>query len=165
MPTLQLYDEHIGPDIAVHDPAGGALNIPLTRFRCLLEVPGFRLPRDAIIDTGAPLIVFPKKVWSRFQPGVDFDFLPFVGANPSPARVAGWQFNYQFARFRVPLTLLDTGLTTRVPRPNVIAQFADSDPSGWQSIPPVVIGLWGGSSRVGASASSATRERSARGAS
>ncbi len=56
MPTLQLYDEHIGPDIAVHDPAGGVLNIPLTRFRCLLEVPGFSLPRDAIIDTGAPLV-------------------------------------------------------------------------------------------------------------
>jgi hypothetical protein len=144
VPTLPLCDYHLGHDVPVSGPTGGAVNIPLTQFRCLVEVPGYLFPQDAIIDTGAPLIVFPESIWNRFQPGVDFDFLPFAGASSPPARVAGWTFTYQFARFRGPLALLDTGLTTRVPRPDVIAQFATGDPPGWRSSPPILIGVWGG---------------------
>ncbi len=143
MPTIPLYDYTLGPDFRVFDPAGGTLGIPRTRFRCLVKVPGQSRPYDAIIDTGAPFIIFPEKVWSRFRAGVDFDFLPPVAPLP-PALVAGWQFAYHFARFRVTLTLTDTGLTASVPRPGVIAQFAVGDPPGWRAVPPIIVGLWGG---------------------
>ncbi len=144
MPTIPLAVGSHGRDIIVDDLAGGTLAVPCVQFRCLLEVPGFLLPRDAIIDTGAPLTIFPQKVWFQFRAGIDFDFLPFVGSNPPAARIAGWQFTFQIARFRVPLALLDAGLSTRVPRPGVIAQFAIGDPPGWRSLPPVLVGLWGG---------------------
>jgi hypothetical protein len=107
-------------------------------------VPGFPLPQDTIIDTGAPLTIFPERIWSQFQPGIDYDFLPFVGAPPAMARVLGWQFTFRIARFRVPLGLMDAGLTTRIARLDVIAQFATGDPAGWRSIPPIFVGLWGG---------------------
>jgi hypothetical protein len=142
VPTIRLSIGFHGTDIAVQDAMGVRIGIPRQQFRCLIEVPGHLLPQDAI--TGAPLIVFPEIIWSRFQPGTDFEFLPFVGANPPTARVAGWQFSYRIARFQVPLAMLDAGLTTRVPRPDVIAQFATGNPTGWRSTPPVIIGLWGG---------------------
>lgn len=58
--------------------------------------------------------------------------------------MAGWQFDFHIARFLVPLALLDSGLTTRVPRAGVVAKFAVGDPPGWRSLPPVLLGLWGG---------------------
>jgi hypothetical protein len=110
-------------------------------------MPGFLLPRDAIIDTGAPLIIFPAAIWGRFQPGLDYEFLPFAGPTPAPGRVGGWQFGFQIARFLVPLAVMDTGLSTRIDRPGVSAAFASSDPPaplGRKALPPVIVGLWGG---------------------
>jgi hypothetical protein len=144
VPTIPLAVGSHGSDITVDDLTGGILDIPRLRFHCLIEVPGFLLPREALIDTGAPLTIFPEKIWSKFQFGTDYDILPLVGAPAAPARVLGWQFTYQIARFRVPLALLDAALTIRVPRPDVIAQFATGNPTGWRSIPPIFIGLWGG---------------------
>lgn len=144
MPTLPLRDYRLGPDLLVSDGASGTLRVPRTRLHCLLEVPGWLLPCEAVIDTGAPLCIFPESVWLHFQPGLDYELLPFVGANPPAVRIASWQFTFRLARFLVPLALCDVGLTTRVERPNVIAQFANGDPPGWRSTPPVVIGLWGG---------------------
>ena len=143
MPTIPLRDYHLGPDLRVSDSAGGTLGIPRTRLQCLLEVPGFAIPRDAVIDTGAPLIIFPERVWGQFQEGTDYELLPFVVAPPR-ARVLAWQFDYHVARLLVPLALLDVRLTTRVERVGVVAQFAIGDPPGWRSTPPVVVGLWGG---------------------
>jgi hypothetical protein len=143
VPTIRLSVGTHGADIPVQQPGGGIIDIPRSQFRCLIELPGHLLPQDAIIDTGAPLIIFPELIWSRFQVGADYDFLPFVGTNPPTARVGNWQFTYQIARFRVPLAVMDAGLTTRVPRPGVIAQFATGNPTGLRSL-PVVVGLWGG---------------------
>lgn len=143
MPLLPLHDDQFAPDILVHDSVGGVLNIPLTRFRCLVEVVGRYALHEAIIDTGAPLTIFPQKVWSQFRAGIDFAFLPF--ATPAPqAGVVGWRFTYHMAQFLVPLALRDTRLTVRVPRPDVIAQFAIGDPPGWRSAPPILVGTWGG---------------------
>jgi hypothetical protein len=136
-----------GADIPVHDLAGGVINVPRPQFRCLLEIPGFLLPRDAVIDTGAPLIIFPAAIWGRFHPGVDYEVLPFAGPHPPPGRVGGWQFHFQIARFLAPITLMDTGLSVRVPRSGVMAAFAAGDPPappGRKALPPVIVGLWGG---------------------
>jgi hypothetical protein len=118
--------------------------VPRPRFRCLVRVPGFLTPLDAIIDTGAPLICLPRTVWTRFVEGVDYEWLPFDGVGAPPtARVAGWQFTFQMARFLQPLTMLD--YTTSFDRPDVIAQFADSDPPRRGNAPPsFIVGLWGG---------------------
>ena len=66
MPTIRLSASHLGPALAVALPSGGALDVPRTRFRCLVRVPHFLMPLDAVIDTGAPLTCFPRTVWARF---------------------------------------------------------------------------------------------------
>lgn len=147
MPVVPLSAGSHGPDVRVSDPAGGVINIPRPQFRCLLELPRHLLPQDGIIDTGAPLIIFPEIIWRRFHLGTDYEFLPFVGPTVPPGRVAGWQFTFEFARFLVPLAVTDAGLTVRVERPTVIAAFAAGDPpapQGRRALPPVIIGLWGG---------------------
>ena len=105
------------------------------------------LPQDAVIDTGSPLIIFPAVIWSRFQLGIDYEFLPFAGPNPLPGRVGSWQFSFQIARFLAPIAVMDTGLSVRIARSDVIAAFASGDPPappGRKALPPVIVGLWGG---------------------
>jgi hypothetical protein len=146
MPTIQLDPGNWGTPFPVVAPRGGTISVFRPQFRCLLRVPNAFFPRDAIIDTGAPLTCFPEAIWSQFREGIDFEWLPFApGVHVTPGRVAGWQFTFQMARFLVSLALMD--YTTAVERPEVIAQFAAGNPSATPSrraLPPIVVGLWGG---------------------
>jgi hypothetical protein len=147
VPVVPLSVSRHGLPIPVREPAGGSLNVHRPQFWCLLEVPGFLMPRDAVIDTGSPLVIFPRAIWVHCQEGRDYEWLPFDGPTPPPGRVLGWQFTFRIARFLVPLAVMDTQLTTSVPRPGVIAAFAGGDPPaspGRKALPPVIVGLWGG---------------------
>lgn len=143
MPTIRLAVSFVGPMMPVTLPVGGRLDVPRARFHCLVQVPQALMPFDAVIDTGAPLSCFPNAVWRQFVEGVDYEWLPFAGGTPPSGRVVGWLFNFRMARFLRPLAMMD--YTTALDRPNVIAQFADSDPPRRANAPPVlIIGLWGG---------------------
>ena len=146
MPTIRLTVQNQRPVAPVVLPAGGTLNIPTVQYRCLLRLPAFPLPRDAVIDTGAPLVYFPQQVWSGLREGIDFEWLPFAAGTVSPvAQIARWQFTYQFARFLVPVGVMD--YTTEFERPEVVAAFASGDPpapSTRKALSPIIIGLWGG---------------------
>lgn len=147
MPLLPLTVGSHGVAITVSDLAGGTIAVPRPQFRCLIELPGYMLPQDAVVDTGAPLIIIPAVIWTRFQAGTDYEILPFTGPTPAPGRVVGWQFGFRIARFLVPLAVTDTALSTRVERSGVTAAFAAGDPPappGRKALPPVIIGLWGG---------------------
>ena len=89
---------------------------------------------------------FPEDVWNKFQPGVDFEELPFeTGYTPPRVRTAGWTFTFRMARMLQPVVLMDT--STEFERAGVIVQFADGNPPiqlGSKSPPRVVLGLWGG---------------------
>jgi hypothetical protein len=104
------------------------------------------MPRDGIIDTGSPLSLFPESVWSRFEPGIDFEWLSFApGFSPPRGQSARWTFTFRIARMLQPLSLFDT--QAELKRDNAIVQFADGNPpihSGSKQPPRVVIGLWGG---------------------
>ncbi|MCI0705657.1 MAG: hypothetical protein L0241_31745 [Planctomycetia bacterium] len=146
MPTIRLVTGQWANPLDVDLPAGGSLSIPQPQFRCLLRLPNQVLPKDAIIDTGAPLTCIPQDIWDSLRVGVDYEWLPFAaGMQPPSARIAGWQFTFRIARFLVPVSLLD--YSTEVERPDVICQFADGNPpsyAGRKSLPPIIIGLWGG---------------------
>lgn len=147
MPTLALTSARLGPAISTRDASGATVSIAPTRLYALLEVPGLLLPRDAIVDSGSPLTVFPEAIWSLCQPGRDFELLPFVGRPPQPARVLGWSFTFRIARFLRPLAFVDANLGTRVERPGAVVQFADGNPPirpGARGLPPIIVGLWGG---------------------
>lgn len=145
MPTLRLTTAQWANAFDVV-ATGGPLSVPQVQFRCFVRFPNSLLPKDAVIDTGAPLTFVPEDVWRPLRPGMDYEWLPFVpGAVPPLARLAGWQFAFEMARFLGPVSLLD--YATEVPRPGVIAAFATGNPrpqSARQSLPPIVIGLWGG---------------------
>lgn len=146
MPTIRLTPVRLALPGSVTFPGGRVLAVPSDQLRCLVRRPNQTLPYDAIIDTGAPHIYFPQLVWSRLRDGIDFEWLPFAPGTSSPtAQIAGWKFTVRMARFLVPLTLMD--YATEIERPDVIAAFASGNPPrppGQQSLPPVVVGLWGG---------------------
>jgi hypothetical protein len=145
MPTVRLSTVPRGRPFTVV-PRPGRLLIPRVQLRCLIRVPNVLLPRDGVIDTGAPLTHFPQAIWTAFREGIDFEWLPFPsGGQPPTGQVVNWRFTYRMARFLVPLTLMD--YTTQIDRPSVVAQFADTDPpspAGQRALPAIIFGLWGG---------------------
>ena len=103
MPTIRLTAYSVGPLLALAHPPG-ARPVPRVQLRCLLRVPGTPIPRDAILDTGAPLTCFPERIWQPFREGVDFEWCPFApGVQPPAGQMAGWRFTFRMARFLVPL--------------------------------------------------------------
>jgi hypothetical protein len=144
VPTLPLFVKQVGSDLIGTDPHTGALvRAPRDQLRCSTALSGSNHLFDAILDTGAPLTIFPEEVWQHFVRGADYELLPLPVGTPQ-ARVAGWQFAFHLARFLVPLVLIDAGLSVAVPRAHVVAQFALGPRANQVSTPPVLIGLWGG---------------------
>ena len=148
MPALPLSTYYSPSPLRVDEPNGAARVIPLPQFRCLVRLPGVLLPRDAVIDTGSPLTWMPEAIWSRFQPGIDYEWLPWSsGFSPPAGRTAGWNFTFRMARFLQPVSLFHLNSREELVRTRVIAQFADGNPpsAALSNAPPrVVIGLWGG---------------------
>jgi len=145
MPTIRLATYHLGSALSVIFPSGQVADVPRIRFRCLVRLPQFLTPLDAIIDSGSPFTCFPKSIWERFVEGTDYEWMPFVAGTTVPAgHLPNWRFTFQLARFLVPLTLMD--YSTMLDRVDVIAQFADSDPPPLSGNAPstFIIGLWGG---------------------
>jgi hypothetical protein len=101
------------------------------------------MPRDGIIDTGSPFTWIPEAIWQHFQPGIDFEELPFdVGYVPPRGQTAGWAFNFRMVRMLQPIGLHDG--QTELTRTGGIVQLADGNPPSFaRSNAPavVVIGL------------------------
>ena len=146
MPSLELFVlPPAPPAVAQFDvvpPVPGLSRVPIRRLYCHLRCPPRSGAFDAVLDTGAPLTVFPHAVWSgRFgwRAGRDYDELPVTAANRH-GHVAGRRYTFTLARLRVPVELAG-----RAPRGDrllldpLVCQLAD--PGG----PPVtLLGLWGG---------------------
>src|SRR5207249_2002979 len=122
MPQFRLTPFQPGPPIPVELPSGGQLLAPWVQFRCWVGLPGFLTPRDAVVDTGSPFTWMPEALWSQFQPGIDFEWLPYPSGYAPPAgQVVGWTFRFRFARMISPLVFNDG--VSEVTRPDVIVQF------------------------------------------
>lgn len=146
MPVLRLITGNWVNLPTAFDARGIPVPVFRPQFRCLISLPNTLLPQDGVIDTGAPFTCFPEDLWTRFRVGVDFEWLSFPAGTATPTgTMANWRYTFQFARFLVPLTLLD--YTTAIDRPGVIAAFALGNPpafAGRPGLPPIVVGLWGG---------------------
>src|SRR4051794_40229831 len=116
MPTLRLTTGNWINLPTAFDPRGAPVPVYRPQFRCLVGLPSTLLPQDGVIDTGAPFTSFPEDMWKRFRVGIDFEWLSFPAGIPTPTgTMANWRYAFQFARFLVPLTLLD--YTTAIDRP------------------------------------------------
>jgi hypothetical protein len=145
MPTIKLTTFFPGSSLPI-TTSTGTLLIPRPQFRCWVRLPNTFMPRDGIIDTGSPLSRFPESIWSHFQQGWDFEWLPYeAGFNPPRGQAAGWSFTFRIAQMLQPLSLFDA--QTELVRSGTIVQFADGNPPappGSKRPPRVIIGLWGG---------------------
>src|SRR4051794_23069869 len=129
MPTIRLTTFSGVSAIPVRQPSGGTLLLPGYQLRCWTRFPGAVLPKDGIIDVGSPFTWFPEEVWSGFQEGVDFEWLPFPpGYRPPIMRTAGWSFRYRIARLLGPLGLFHLSSSAELSHDSVIVLFADGNP-------------------------------------
>ena len=150
MPSLDLMVMPVPvaglpPDgnLVLDPPVPGLDRVLLRRLYCYLRVPPHPGAFDAIIDTGAPLALFPHNLWDghfRWRAGRDYDELSVAGVGTTlRGQVLGHQFGVRLARLRVPVELAGADLTAdRLRLDGLVCQLAD--PGG----PPfVLLGLWG----------------------
>jgi hypothetical protein len=144
VPSLDLYVDPIrisalagGGDIRLDPPTAGLPRVPLRQLSCALRVPPIPGAKRAIIDTGAPLSLFPHQVWAdeyRWREGRDFDILTVAGNPPLRGHMLGLRYAFRLARLRVPITLAGQNLTgPRLQIDSLVTQLAE--PGG----PPFIL--------------------------
>lgn len=149
MPALDLYakplrvrDLSADGNLVLDPPLPGLPRVLLRRLTCLLRVPTVPGAREAVLDTGAPLTVFPFDVWSReyrWQAGRDYDPLSVAGvAGVLHGQVLQHRYQCRLARLRVPVELAGRSLNVRLRLDSLVVQL--TEPGG----PPyIILGLWG----------------------
>ena len=149
MPTLELFVSPPPPiqnlptngNLIVAPPVPGLPRVLLRRLTCSIRVPPAPGVLAALLDTGAPLTVFPHQVWSGkygWRAGRDFDEIP-IGTVLS-GQVSRHRYSFRLARLRVPVILSGKNLGgPRLQLDSLVCQLAD--PGG----PPfIILGLWRG---------------------
>lgn len=150
MPLIDLITEKfegvgLPPDgnLVLDPPLPGLDRVLLRRLFCWLRVPPIPGAKTAVIDTGAPLTIFPHSVWYSdygWRAGRDYDELTVAGGAALSGQVLGHRYTLRLARLRVPVVLSGKNLKgDRLQLDSLVCQLAD--PGG----PPfVLLGLWGG---------------------
>lgn len=118
--------------------AGGGPPVAFTEYRvvCPLLVGAGRHFFDAWIDTGAPVSVFPQRVWRAFPD--EIDWVDDVERPLREASVGG--VGYPFRYGRIPVGVISADLRTELPPVSVLAMFT------WdgEKLPAPLVGLAGG---------------------
>jgi hypothetical protein len=150
MPALSLFvDAKEGRNLPrdgnlILDPPHQSLSrVLLRQLTCLMRVapvPGVEI---ACLDIGAPLCVFPYRVWHdkyHWRAGRDYWELNVANAKGLKGQILEHRYSFQLAKLRAPVELAGKDLKAKRLRiDSLICQLAD--PSG----PPfVILGLWGG---------------------
>lgn len=151
MPVLDLLVEPFpvanlpaNGNLPLDPPLTGLNRVLLRRLYCRLRVPTIPGARSAIIDTGAPLTIFPHTVWYHdfgWRAGRDFDELTIAGVGTTlQGQVLGHRFTCRLARLRVGVELAGRDPKgDRLRLDSLVCQLAD--PGGPSFI---LLGLWGG---------------------
>ncbi len=150
MPALELFVRpplrFIPPDgNLVLSPAIPGLNRVLIReLSCVLRVPLISGGYHAILDTGAPLTIFPRDLWDHqfhWQAGRDYDELSVAGIGTAlTGQVLGYRYSCRLARLRVPVELAGRDPKgDRLRLDALVCQLADAG-----GPPFILLGLWGG---------------------
>jgi hypothetical protein len=130
-------------NLALDPPLAGLNRVLLRRLYCRLRVPPVPGSYEAVLDTGAPLTVFPHKLWHGqfgWRAGRDFDELTVAGAPALTGQVLGHRFACRLARLRVTVELAGRDPKgARLRLDALVCQLAET------SGPPyIILGLWGG---------------------
>ncbi len=149
MAFIRIRTENVAREhrlVQFRDEQGRERTLPLLRLRLAVHIgkdsPSPRTRRQArkaILDTGAPLSVFPKHQWQRFAS--EIVRLPFVGERTPVGRVGGREFSYFLGRVWVSCT---DPFERHLPAVPVLAQFREDDIPAGEPLPPILLGLYGG---------------------
>jgi hypothetical protein len=151
MPALELFVEPFpvanlpaDGNLPLDPPLPGLNRVLLRRLYCRLRVPPIPGAMSAIIDTGAPLSIFPHTVWYHqfgWRAGRDYDELTIAGVGGTlQGQVLGHRFGCRLARLRASVELAGRDPKgDRLRIDSLVCQLAE--PGG----PPyILLGLWGG---------------------
>jgi len=150
VPVIRIPTDNVAEGdrlIRYQDEQGRERTVPLLRLQVNVLIgrdptrgsPDERKPRRAILDTGAPLTVFPKHRWQSFAD--EIVRLPLVGDQNPIGRAGGRQFSYFLGRVWVGAV---DPFERRLPAVPVLAQFREDDIPAGEPLPPILLGLWGG---------------------
>jgi hypothetical protein len=133
-----------GGNLDLDPPVPGLNRILLRQLVCSLRVPPIPGAYEAVIDTGAPLSVFPHALWYHpfgWRVGRDFDELSVAGIGTTlQGQVLGYRYSCRLARLRVPVELAGRDPKgARLRLDALVCQLADTG-----GPPFVLLGLWGG---------------------
>lgn len=129
--------------LVVDPPLPGLPRVLIRQLVCTLRAPPAAGAFEAVLDTGAPLSIFPHHLWSghfSWRAGRDYEEIAVAGGYSLTGRVLHHRYSLRLARLRVPVVLAGTNLQgDRLTIDSLVCQLAD--PGG----PPfIILGLWGG---------------------
>lgn len=147
MPQIALKISDVGGR-TLPASAGGTAYLPQHRLRSWVRLGGELLPREAVVDTGAPACIFSKRVWEKFH---SRGAIVWVAHPPTEAgratlpRVDVHGGNYPFRLGRIRLQLVDLDKNQLAPR-DVLVICTEDVPIGPGNGPPelprlVLVGL------------------------
>jgi hypothetical protein len=132
-----------GGNLGLEPPLPGLDRVLLRQLVCSLRVPPVPGAYEAVLDTGAPLTIFPHSLWSgqfNWRAGRDFDELSVSGIASLTGQVLGYRYPCRLARLRVPVELAGRDLKgDRLRLDSLVCQLADAT-----GPPFIILGLWGG---------------------
>ena len=132
----------VGGDLSLQAAPSGLQRVPLRHLAAMIRCHPHSGAYPILMDTGAPLSVFPFDLWSgrwSWQVGRDFDELSVVGIGGRlGGRVAGLRYTGRLVRTRVSVELRGTNIGPRLRLDTLIVQLADP---GGPTFP--LFGLWG----------------------
>lgn len=151
MPALELFggvprmgSPVPGGNLDLSSPVAGLNRVLLRQLVCSLRVPPVPGVYEAILDTGAPLTIFPYKLWHhqfKWQAAQHFDELSVANLGTTlTGQLLGYRYSCRLARLRVPVELAGRDPKgDRLRLDSLICQLAE------QGGPPyIILGLWGG---------------------
>ena len=141
---LDLVGLPAGGNLTLDPPMPGRANVLLRRLFCWLRVPPIPGARVGYLDTGAPLSVFPHRVWHHefhWQAGRDYEELFVAGVGSTlRGQVLDHTYPCRLAQLKVPIELAGGDLKAeRLRIDSLVCLLAD--PGGPSFI---ILGLWGG---------------------
>lgn len=147
MPQIALHISDSGGR-TLPASAGGTAYLPQRRLRSWVRLGGELLPREAVVDTGAPACIFSKLVWSNFHARGAIAWVAHppttVGRETLP-RVNVHGGNYPFRLGRIRLQLVDLEKNQLAAR-DVLVICTEDEPADPANDPPqlprlILIGL------------------------
>jgi hypothetical protein len=150
VPTLELFvrppDRCVVPNgnLDLAPPVSGLNRVLIRELSCTLRVPPIPGAYKAVLDTGAPLTIFPRSLWDhqfRWRAGRDFDELSVAGIGSTlQGQVLSHRYSFRLARLKVSVELAGRDPKgDRLRLDSLVCQLADTG-----GPPFVLLGLWGG---------------------